>query len=243
MAFPGNMPTPTALLFDIDGTLVDSTYLHIDAWHQAFASVGHAVDAWRIHRAIGMDSTRLIERLLGDDAAALADRAKDEHQRVYFASTWRLRAFDQATDLLRAVHERGVAVVLATSAPQRELDALLDVLGASDAIDVVTSGEDVKTAKPDPQVVEVALERAAVAAGSALLVGDAVWDIRAASNAGVASVGVQSGGYGEEELLAAGAIAVYEDAADVLAHLDDLPVVGPGALHPDDETDERRGTT
>lgn len=220
---------PLAVLFDIDGTLIDSNYLHIDAWDRAFVTVGHPVDAWRIHRAIGMDSGKLLERLLGDDADALGDTVKDavkkEHDRHYSSTTDRLRPFASARDLLRELAKRGRTVVLATSAPQHELDALLAVLDVSDAVDAVTSGEDVATAKPEPDLINVALDRAGVTADQAVMVGDSVWDISSAARAGVASIGVLSGGYGAEELLAAGAAAVYDDVADLLAHLDDSPIM------------------
>ena len=229
MPFAGVMSAssagPVAVLFDIDGTLVDSNYLHIDAWNRAFVAVGHPVDAWRIHRAIGMDSGKLLQRLLGDDADALGDAVKTAHQRHYSATTDRLRPFASARDLLRELAKRGRTVVLATSAPQHELDALLATLDVSDAVDAVTSGEDVATAKPEPDLINVALERARVTAEQAVLVGDSVWDISSAARAGVASIGVLSGGYGAEELLAAGAGAVYDDVADLLAHLDDSPIM------------------
>lgn len=229
MPFAGRMspqpPAPIAVLFDIDGTLVDSNYLHIEAWDRAFVAAGHPVDVWRIHRAIGMDSGKLLDRLLGDDAAELGDTVKEEHNRNYAASTDRLRPFASARELLDELSRRGHPVVLATSAPQHELDALLAVLDVSDSVDAVTSGEDVTTAKPDPDLVNIAVERAKVTADRALMVGDSVWDIYSASRAGVRSIGVRSGGYSAEELLEAGADAVYDDVADLLAHLEESPIV------------------
>lgn len=216
---------PIAVLFDIDGTLVDSNYLHIDAWDRAFVEAGHPVDVWRIHRAIGMDSGKLLERLLGEDAEAVGDTVKQAHARNYSETTDRLRAFASARELLSELSRRGHRVVLATSAPQEELDALLAVLDVPDAVDAVTSGEDVEAAKPEPDLVNVAVERAQVTPERALLVGDSVWDIYSASRAGVRSVGVRSGGYSSEELLAAGAVAVYDDVADLLAHLEESPIV------------------
>ncbi|MFG6502119.1 HAD family hydrolase [Microbacterium sp. P05] len=210
-----------AVLFDIDGTLVDSNYLHVEAWDRAFASVGHPVDVWRIHRSIGMDSSKLLEQALGDDADELGEAAKDEHSRIYADMAERLRPISGARALLDALHERGQTVVLATSAPQAELDQLLAVLDVDGSLDAVTSAEDVGSAKPDPDIVETALARADSPAEDAVMVGDSVWDVEAAKRAGVASIGVLSGGYGREELLAAGASAVYEDVAELLADLDE----------------------
>ncbi|CAD6007003.1 HAD family hydrolase [Agreia sp. COWG] len=235
-------PAPKAVLFDIDGTLVDSNYLHVDAWSRAFEQVGHPVDTWRIHRSIGLDSDRLIEDLLGDDRGSaggdhgegsgegsdagagsdasegddLGDRAKQLHTDIYAEMNDRLRPLPGAVELLRALHEAGVRVVLATSAPKNELDVLTGVLDCDDAIHATTSSDDVDTAKPEPDIVNIALERAGVTAAEALFVGDAVWDMKAAGRAGVRSIGVRTGGFGADELIEAGAIDVFDDAAAVL---------------------------
>ena len=213
-----------AVLLDIDGTLVDSNYLHIDAWDRAFVTAGHPVEIWRIHRAIGMDSGKLIERLLGEDAVDAAEAVQREHTLLYSHMTDRLRVITGARELLEELSRRGHVVVLATSAPQDELENLLDVLHVDDAIDVVTSGEDVDAAKPDPGLIQIALERASVPARRAVMVGDSVWDIEAAARAGVTSIGVRTGGYSAEELLTAGAAAVYDDVAHLLAELDRSPL-------------------
>ena len=209
-----------AVLLDIDGTLVDSNYLHIDAWDRAFVMAGHPVEMWRIHRAIGMDSGKLIERLLGEEAAEVAEAVQREHALLYSHMTDRLRVITGARELLQELSRRGHVVVLATSAPQDELEDLLDVLHVDEAIDAVTSSEDVDAAKPDPGLIQIALERASVPARRAVMIGDSVWDIEAAARAGVASIGVRTGGYSAEELLEAGAAAVYDDVAHLLAELD-----------------------
>jgi HAD superfamily hydrolase (TIGR01509 family) len=210
-----------AALFDIDGTLVDSNYLHIDAWSRAFDDVGQPVDAWRIHRSIGMDGEKLLDALLKSKDNALRKRAQDRHSEHYARSAERLRPFEGARELLRALADAGLTVVLATSAPESELAALRAALEIEDAVDVVTSSEDVETAKPAPDIVKVALERAAVPASDAVMVGDSVWDMEAAVAAGVMCVGVRSGGVSADELRDAGAAAVYSDVADLLAHLGD----------------------
>ena len=221
---PNHETTRKAVLFDIDGTLVDSNYLHIDAWDRAFVRVGHPVDVWRIHRSIGMDSGKLLEALLGDDADELGDDAKDLHSSSYLEMTDRLRSFAGARELLAELAKRGHPVVLATSAPENELKILLEVVDADGAIDAVTSAEDVGTAKPDPDLIQIALDKAGVGPERAVMVGDSVWDIVAAERAGVTSIGVLSGGFGREELLSAGAAVVYDDVVELLRKLDESPI-------------------
>jgi HAD superfamily hydrolase (TIGR01509 family) len=206
----------TAVLFDIDGTLVDSNYLHIDTWDQAFAETGHPVDDWRIHRAIGMDSAELLKTLLGDDPDGVADRAKERHSDAYKAAAPRLRPFDGAAELIRALTARGVTVVLATSAPEDELEILLEVLGLDPEEVGTTSSSDVETAKPEPGIIEAALQKAGVEASAAVMVGDTIWDVIAAKRAGVPTIGVRSGGIAEEELTGAGAIEVHDDTRALL---------------------------
>jgi phosphoglycolate phosphatase-like HAD superfamily hydrolase len=154
-----------AVLLDIDGTLVDSNYLHVDAWSRAFVDVGRPVDTWKIHRSIGMDGEKLLDSLLGETEASVRNRASERHSTHYAASTKRLRPFDGVRDLLRALASRNVTVVLATSAPEKELKALRSVLSVEDAIAVVTSSEDVDTAKPSPDFVRLALDGAAAVYG------------------------------------------------------------------------------
>lgn len=226
---PSSHDAPTgAVLFDIDGTLVDSNYLHVHAWMRAFADLGgelaRPVDAWRIHRGIGMGSSLLLADLLGDDADRLADRAKDGHGRHYRELTDLQRPFDGARALVRAVAERGARTVLATSAAPEELAELLKVLDLEDVVDGVTSAKDVQNAKPEPDLIQAALDIAGVPPGRAVLVGDTGWDVEAAARAGVPCVAVLTGGVSEAELLAAGAAAVYRDAAALLADLDQSPL-------------------
>jgi HAD superfamily hydrolase (TIGR01509 family) len=220
------MPEPTcsAVLLDIDGTLVDTNYLHVDAWLRSFADVGHPVDAWRIHAAIGMDSSKLLETLLGDDADRLGEAAKDRHREHFAAQHDRIRAFDQAQELLRELARRGLKVVLATSSPPEEFDATTAVLDAGDAVLTATTSSDVETAKPAPDVVGVALRKAEVDAADAVMIGDAVWDVQAAATAGVRCIAVRSGGVGAAELTDAGAVAVYDDVASLLRELDSSPL-------------------
>jgi HAD superfamily hydrolase (TIGR01509 family) len=216
-------PTTTAVFFDIDGTLVDSNYAHVDAWSKAFADIGHPVDSWRIHEAIGKDSTLLLSGLLGDEVAeARGDEAKDRHSAHYLPhGDTDLHVFARATELLDELTRRGHRVVLATSAPEEELAVLRDLLDVEGALWAVTSSEDAETAKPDPGIVQGALEKAGVDAAHAVMVGDAVWDVEAAGRAGVACVGVRTGGMTRAQLLDAGAVEVWDDVAALLDGLDE----------------------
>ncbi|MFU8945223.1 HAD family hydrolase [Mycetocola zhadangensis] len=217
--------SPTAVLFDVDGTLVDSNYLHVEAWAHAFADLDVDVPAWRIHRAIGQDSVKLLDALLGDRADELGNRGKELHSQYYKQLADRLKPLDGARDLLTTLHDRGLTVVLATSAPEDELEILTDTLDVNDAITATTNADDVETAKPDPSIVEVALGKAGVKAGNAIFVGDSVWDCIAASRAGVRTVGLLCGGFSSAELLSAGAIAIYDDPAALLRELSLSPLV------------------
>lgn len=217
---------PRAVLFDVDGTLVDSNYLHVHAWVQACADAGRPVDAWRVHRRIGMGSGRLLRELLGDDTGDLADRVKQEHTARYADLAGLLRPFDGARELVQALADRDARVVLATSAAPEEVERLREVLGVDDLVQV-TASQDVDEAKPEPELVEVALERAGVPADRAVFVGDSVWDVQAAVRAGVPCVAVLSGGTSAAELTEAGAVAVHDDVAVLLR---DLEAGAPGNL-------------
>ncbi|MCG7592462.1 HAD family hydrolase [Mycobacterium sp. C3-094] len=217
-----------AVLFDVDGTLVDSNYLHIYAWVRAFEAEKVNVEAWRIHRCIGMDGTTLVKTLAGDGAGqGQLDQLKDRHSEFYKESAHLLTPLPGARDLLRRVADLGLQVVLATSAPEDELRTLREVLDCDDVVSEVTSSEDVDTAKPQPDIVEVALSRAGVSTAEAVFVGDAIWDCEAARRVDLTSLGVLTGGVSRGELSDAGAAAVFEDTADLLAHLDSTPI---GAL-------------
>ncbi len=213
-----------AVLFDMDGTLVDSNYLHVHAWQQAFSEVGLSVEAWRIHRAIGMDGSLLLSSLVGDADDAIIGRAKDLHGSLYQEMAPLLRRLPGARELLERVSGLGLQVVLATSAPGEELAVAREVLACDDLVAAVTSSQDVDTAKPRPGIVQVALDRAGVDSDSAVFVGDAVWDMQASQRAGVPSIGLRSGGVSQGELETAGARAVFDNALDLCKHLDTSPI-------------------
>jgi HAD superfamily hydrolase (TIGR01509 family) len=221
---PASAERARAVFFDIDGTLIDSNYLHVEAWSHAFSDLELNVPDWRIHRLIGMDSAALLEELLGDDTDTYADRAKELHSKYYSSMAPRLRTLDSARELLAALSDRGLTVVLATSAPEEELVTLLEVLDTEKWVSEVTSGDDVEEAKPNPGIVQVALDRAGSAPSDTIMIGDAVWDIKASARAGVDCIAVQSGGTSRADLEEAGAIAVYDDVAQLLAEIDSSPI-------------------
>ena len=214
-----------AVLFDIDGTLVDSNYLHVEAWQHAFEEMGSHVDAWRIHRSIGQDGDQLITSLVGEKNDTWTAEATRLNARYYTELTPRLRPFAGTRTLLRELADRGVVIVLATSAPEEELEILLRVIDADDVIHATTNADDVDTAKPEPDIVQVALSRAGVDAEHAIFIGDSVWDMKAAVRAGVTPYGVLSGGIAGDLLTDAGARAIFDGPGDLLTRLDEIALL------------------
>jgi HAD superfamily hydrolase (TIGR01509 family) len=213
-----------AVLFDVDGTLVDSNYLHVHAWQRAFAELDMPVEAWRIHRSIGMDGGKLVDSLSSGADDDVQERLTELHSRYYAETTSLLGPLPGGREVLERIASLGLQVVLATSAPEDELAKLREVLDREDVISTTTSSEDVDTAKPEPDIVQVALDRAGVAADRAVFVGDAVWDAEASTRAGVRCIGVLSGGFSRSELENAGASAVFENVSELIEHLDDSPI-------------------
>src|SRR5699024_5468771 len=196
-------------LLDIDGTLADSNYVHAFTWSRAVREVGRPVDAWRIHRRIGMGGDLLLAELLGDRVEELGDAVKDRHSRYYAEAAATVHRFDQVPELIAAINERGARVVLASSASPAEMEILERVRRGSAALHASTSAQDVESAKPGPDLVHTALDAAGVPAERAVFVGDTVWDVEAAERAGVPAVGVLTGGISAAELTEAGAVEVY----------------------------------
>ncbi|MFF3964433.1 HAD family hydrolase [Streptomyces griseorubiginosus] len=211
-----------AAVFDVDGTLVDTNHLHVTTWWEALRQAGHQVPMHAVHRAIGLGSEDLVAHLLGDDR----DKDRDAelsaaHKALYGQYFDRLPALRDAGRLLRRLDHDGWRVVLATSAGGAELSALRRAIDADDAIMATASADDVEEGKPAPEPVEHALELAGVPAENAVFVGDTVWDMKAGSRAGVRCVGVLCGGIPRADLEEAGAQAIYDDPAHLLADLGD----------------------
>ncbi|WP_370409759.1 HAD family hydrolase [Streptomyces fradiae] len=217
-----------AALFDVDGTLVDTNYLHTLAWWQALRRHGHDVPMARIHRAIGMGADRLLDAVLGERRRRTEDRAiADAHGALYAAWYENLRPFEGATELLRAVAARGWRVVLASSASEEEVAAVRGLLDADEVIEAATSGGDVDATKPAPDLVETALEAVGAEPEDAVFVGDTVWDVEAAGRAGLPCIGLLTGGTTRAELEDAGAVLVCEDAMALLRRIDTSPLRRP----------------
>lgn len=200
------------VLFDLDGTLVDTNYLHTLAWSRAFRELGLWAPMHAIHRLVGMGGDQLVPRLLGRDVPELHERRAHYYRELLPE----VLPFPRAAALLRAVHDAGLAVVIATSAPEDEVGAARRALAADDAIDTVTSADDAEASKPAPDLFQAALRGANIDRSRAVVVGDSVWDVTAADAAGLSCIALESGGFSRHELAEAGALAVYRDAGGLL---------------------------
>ena len=216
-----------ALLFDLDGTLVDSVYQHVLAWTAALQEEGIELSVWRIHRRIGMSGGLFVQALsreMGRDlTAADVTRLQEAHAREYLKRQHEVRALPGAKELLQHLTEIGIPWAIATSGSQRTAGPALQKLGIPEGTVVVTRDQ-VPFAKPDPHLFLRAAERLNVEAQNSIVVGDSVWDMLAAQRARALGVGLMSGGYGREELERAGAFRVYEDPADLRTHTDELGI-------------------
>ena len=212
------------VLFDIDGTLVDTNYFQAVAWFRAFSQSGYQVAMVDVHRHIGLGSSRLIDELVPQRDTSRDDVLEAAHAEHYAGFYGIMKPFTCAPELLRRLRDRGAEVVLATSASPSELQALRNALDVEDAVATVTSAKDVEHAKPEPDILEAALQQTGADPKNAVMVGDTVWDVEAASNAGVPCIAVLTGGISRQALEQAGAVAVYDDAQDLLKNLDDSPI-------------------
>jgi HAD superfamily hydrolase (TIGR01509 family) len=219
---------PQGVLFDVDGTLVDTTYLHTVSWWEALRQADRPVPMATVHRSIGMGSDKLLDHLLGPERDRDEDpKLREAHDTLYTEYWGRLTPLPRAADLLRACAERGLRVVLATSAAEHEVGALRRALNADDVIDTVTSSADAQESKPAPDILEAALAQSGLAAERVVFVGDSVWDVAAAGKLDIPCVGLTCGGTSRGELAGAGAVAVYDDPAALLAELADSPLTRP----------------
>jgi len=219
---------PLAMIFDLDGTLVDTVYAHVFAWQRAFAEAGMAIDGWRIHRRIGMSGglfTRAVARELGrefgeEEAADLQRR----HGELFRGFLPHRSPLPGAVELLRFLREVGVRHGIATSGTRPDINASLAALDVPADMVVIERG-DVARAKPEPDLFFACQKKLGVPPGDCYVVGDAVWDLLAARRAGMLGIGLLSGGYGADELSRAGAFRVYRDAAELHKSLDELGVL------------------
>jgi len=216
-----------AFLFDLDGTLVDSVYQHVLAWREALERAGIELAVWRIHRRVGMSGGLLVNALLRETGQQVTAEEITNIQRLHAEAYERMakevRALPGARELLAFLKDAGVRWAIATSGRLRSARPALDILGIGPDVTVVTRDE-VTYAKPDPDLFMAAAARLGVELDSAIVVGDSVWDMLAARRAGALSVGLLSGGYGQDELERAGAYRVYDDPADLMRHVDEVGV-------------------
>jgi HAD superfamily hydrolase (TIGR01509 family) len=218
-----------AFLFDLDGTLVDSVYQHVLAWRLALEQVGVDLSVWRIHRRIGMSGGLFINALLRETESRVTpgqvDRIQSLHAQAYQELAPQVRPLPGARELLATLTSGGVSWAIATSGQWDVAGPVLETLGVPEGVPIVTRDQ-VRHAKPDPDLFLTAAERLGIEIEATVVVGDSVWDLLAARRARALGVGLLSGGYGRAELETTGAYRVYEDPADLLVHLDEVGVRG-----------------
>jgi len=220
---------PPALLFDLDGTLVDSVYQHVLAWHEVLGKAGMELSVWRIHRRIGMSGGLFVNALLRETGKRItleeAKRLLSQHAEAFVRRLGEVRALPGAYDLLSRLTKQRVPWAIATSGSLKTAGPSINLLGVEPR--VVITRDDVAHAKPDPDLFLAAAAKLGVDITNSIVFGDSVWDLLAARRARALGVGLLSGGYGREELQQAGAYRVYEDPRDLLLHLDEVGVREP----------------
>jgi HAD superfamily hydrolase (TIGR01509 family) len=223
----GASSSSPAFLFDLDGTLVDSVYQHVLAWREALERAGIGLAVWRIHRRIGMSGGLLVNALLRETGKPVTrdetERIKEFHAEAYARLVGQVRPLRGARELLTYLTEARVPWAIATSGWLESAKPALEMLGVTDKAIVITRDQ-VRYAKPDPDLFLAAAERLGVPIGHSVVLGDSVWDLLAAQRARALGVGLLSGGYGEDELIQAGAYRVYADPGELLEHLDEVGV-------------------
>jgi HAD superfamily hydrolase (TIGR01509 family) len=220
------MNTIRAVIFDTDGTLVASNDYHAAAWIEVLHAAGHAdISFERVRALIGMGGDKVLPELLGIEKESSEGEELSERRSATFKGTYlpRLRPYPCTRELLAAIRERGLEVAIASSAQTDELEPMLELAGASDLLQAQTSSSDAEQSKPDPDVIEATLEQLGEPADAVLMVGDTPYDIESARRAGVATIAFRCGGWWSDEELG-GAVAIYDDPADLLAHLDESPL-------------------
>jgi HAD superfamily hydrolase (TIGR01549 family) len=218
---------PITVVMDIDGTLVDTNYQHAIAWHRALRGHGYAVQVWEIHRHIGMGGDQIVAALIGDEGEeAGGDAIREAEGEAYQELIGEVQAMHGASELLRDLGGDGFATILASSAKADEVEHYLDLLDARELVAGWTTSADVERTKPEPDLVEVALEKGG--GGPAVMVGDSTWDVKAADAAGIPTLAVLTGGFSAAELREAGAAEVVRSIDALREDLDTLrSLAGP----------------
>ena len=214
---------PPAAILDIDGTLVDTNYQHTLAWYRAFRKHAVVLPLWRIHRHIGMGGDQMIGSLCGDETEEeKGDDIRAAEKVLYAELIGEVEPLRGARELIVDLKDRGHPVVLASSAKQDEVDHYLDLLDTRDLADDWTTSSDVEATKPQPDLVQAAMDKAGT--DEAVMVGDTTWDVEAAGRAGIQSVTVRTGGFSAAELRDAGAVAVFDSIEELREALDETPL-------------------
>jgi HAD superfamily hydrolase (TIGR01509 family) len=214
---------PPAAILDVDGTLVDTNYQHAIAWYRAFRQHEIVLPIWRIHRHIGMGGDQLIASLCGDEAEeGKGDDIRAAEKVLYSELITEVEPLAGARELIEELKKRGHAVVLASSAKKGEVEHYLDLLDARELADDWTTSADVEATKPQPDLVQAALDKAGGDEG--VMVGDTTWDCEAAERAGIPTIAVLTGGFSAAELRDAGAVAVYDSIEALREALDETPL-------------------
>jgi HAD superfamily hydrolase (TIGR01509 family) len=206
---------PLTVILDIDGTLVDTNYQHTLAWHRALRAHNHVVQMWEVHRHIGMGGDQIVAALVSKEVEEeQGDRIRAAEGDAYGQLIGEVEPMDGARGLIEDLRGDGSPVILASSAKQEEVDHYLDLLDARELVDGWTTSADVERTKPHPDLVHAALEKAG-GGGAAVMVGDSIWDAKAAAAAGIPTLGVLTGGFSEAELREAGAAEVFRSIAEL----------------------------
>ena len=213
-----------AAILDVDGTLVDTNFHHAIAWYRAFRQHEVLMPIWRIHRSIGMGGDQIVPELAGDEVEEeKGEDIRTAEKTLYLALIEEVEPLTGARELIEDLKGHDLAVILASSAKPDEIEHYLELLDARDLADDWTTAADVEATKPEPDLVEAALEKAGTR--DAVLVGDSTWDIEAAKRAGIETVAVLTGGFGEDELRETGAVQVYRSIEDLRKDLDNTPLI------------------
>jgi HAD superfamily hydrolase (TIGR01509 family) len=214
----------SGVILDVDGTLVDSNDAHARAWYDVLSEAGYQVTVDELRRLIGMGSDKLLPRAINVEKDSPEGKRLSERRKAVFSERYlpNLQATPGARELLERMRFDGLHLVVASSAEGEELHALLEVAGAADLVEDTTSSSDVSESKPDPDIVEAALKKLAVAASEAVMLGDTPYDVEASTRAGVAIIALRCGGWSDADLH--GASAIFDDPANLLAHYDESPL-------------------
>lgn len=213
-----------AVIFDVDGTLVNSNDAHARSWVEALSAQGYEVSFDEIRRRIGMGGDNLLPEVIGQDKDSPVGKSLTSRRKEIFKSQYlpTIQPFSEVPALFRRVGEAGMQRTISSSAEKDELHSLLQIAGVADLAEEVTSSSDAQHSKPSPDPINVALEKAGCAPNQAVMVGDSPYDIEAARKAGVATIALRCGGFSDKDLQ--GAVALYNDPADLLAHFDESPL-------------------